>query len=404
MKIIDVRTILLTGPSTNDPFLREARKRRSAAFVEILTDGPLTGLGETYIGYFCPEVVPEVVAFFRPVLIGQGVEDVPELWRRMYHCGNYWCRLGLGAAVLSAIEAALWDLKGKLLGQPVCELLGGARHERLPAYATGGPCNYPKDRLARKIDHYLSLGFNGFKIGVGGFYPDRGFVIEGEPAAAADFEADKLAFVRSHAGPDVRVMIDGHMGNTPGKAWSTEVAIAVAKAAEPFNLFFFEEPLHYTNPTGYAELCRATPVPIAGGECLTTSCEWQSFVEQDCFDIGQPDGAFNGGLSETLRIAAMFAQRGRKIATHSWGSGGAFMQNLHAAFAAPNTCIMEIAPDYAGLHSEVIGDSFRMKDGCVLAPDKPGLGITLTEEVRRRYPFIPGSGEFNSVPGKVLTE
>jgi galactonate dehydratase len=100
----------------------------------------------------------------------------------------------------------------------------------------------------------------------------------------------------------------------------------------------------------------------------------------------------------------MLAERGRKIATHSWGAGAALMQNLHMAFAAPNTCILEIPPDYAGLHSEVVNGSFVLKDGFVLPPDRPGLGIVLTDETRRRYPFVPGSGEFNSVPGKILTE
>src|SRR5688500_16298243 len=105
MKITDVRTTLLTGPSTNNPFLREARKLRSAAFIEVFTEGP-TGIGETYAGYSFPESVPVIVDFFRPILIGQTVDDIPELWRRMYHCGNYWGRVGLGVAVLNGIEAA----------------------------------------------------------------------------------------------------------------------------------------------------------------------------------------------------------------------------------------------------------------------------------------------------------
>lgn len=83
----------------------------------------------------------------------------------MYHCGNFWCRVGLGVMVLNGIEAALWDLRGKLEGKPVYELLGGCQHERLPAYATGGPANYPLDELARKIEFYTSLGFRGVKVG-----------------------------------------------------------------------------------------------------------------------------------------------------------------------------------------------------------------------------------------------
>ena len=113
MKITDVKTVLLTGPCTNDPFLSETRKLRSAAFVEIHTDTEHIGLGETYAGYFAPESVPSMVEFFKPILIGQDVDDVEELWQRMYHCGNFWCRVGLGLSVLNGIEAALWDLKGK---------------------------------------------------------------------------------------------------------------------------------------------------------------------------------------------------------------------------------------------------------------------------------------------------
>ncbi|MSU65220.1 MAG: mandelate racemase/muconate lactonizing enzyme family protein [Opitutus sp.] len=401
MKIIDVRTTLLTGPSTNDPYFQEARKRRSAAFIEVVTaDGPV-GVGETYAGYFCPEAVPAIVEFFRPILIGQTVDDIPELWRRMYHCGNFWCRVGLGAIVLNGIEAALWDLKGKILGEPVHALLGGCRHERLPCYATGGPSNYPKERLAQKMDRYFSLGFRGLKVGAGSRSPEGRYVAR-EAAEAADFEADKLAFMRAHAGPDAWLMLDGHMGNNSVFTWTVDIAIAVARALEPFNLTFLEEPLHYTDPWGYAELCRATSTPIAGGECLTAAYEWRVFAEQDSFDIGQPDASFTGGLGEFIKVSKMMADRGRKIATHAWGAGGSLMQNIHAGFAVPNTCILEVPPEYAGLHSDVIDGGLVIKDGYVLPPDRPGLGIVLTDEIRRRYPFVPGSGEFNSVPGKVL--
>lgn len=404
MKITDVRTVLLTGPCTNDPYIREVRKLRSAAFIEILTDGQHTGLGETYAGYFCPETVPAIVEFFKPILVGQNVDDIPELWRRMYQCGNFWCRVGLGTTVLNGLEAALWDLKGKLLGQPVHALLGGCRHARLPCYATGGPSNYPPEKLAQKMDHYFSLGFRGLKVGAGSHSPEKGWYMPQAAAEAADFEAEKLTFMRKHAGPDAWLMMDAHMGNSPGTTWSLEVATAVAKALEPFNLFFFEEPLHYTDPWGYAELCRATSTPIAGGECLTAMYEWRVFAAQDSFDIGQPDASFTGGIGEFMNVAKMMADRGRKVATHAWGAGGSFMQNLHAGFAAPNTCILEIAPDYAGLHAEVIDGGFVMKDGYALPPDRPGLGIVLTEDTRRRYPFKPGSGEFNSVPGKILRD
>ncbi len=404
MKITDVRTTLLTGPCTNDRFLREARARRSAAFIEILTDTEHTGIGETYAGYSFPEAVPEIVAFFRPILIGQNVDNIAELWARMYLCGNFWCRVGLGAAVLNGVEAALWDLKGKLLGLPVYELLGGRKYDRLLCYATGGPSNYPHEKLAQKMDYYLSLGFRGFKLGVGSFSAETGWYIPRTAAEAAEFEGGKLEFVRRHVGKAVYVMLDGHMGNSPDFTWDVGIATAAARAVEPYDLFFFEEPLHYTDPWGYAELCKATTVPIAGGECLTASYEWRVFSEAGSFDIAQPDASFTGGLGEFLNVAAMYHARGKGIATHAWGAGGSLMQNVHCGFAAPNTKILEIPPDYAGLHTDIINGSFVMRDGYVLPPDRPGLGIVLTDEIKNRYPFVPGSGEFNSVPGKILTD
>ena len=186
--------------------------------------------------------------------------------------------------------------------------------------------------------------------------------------------------------------------------WGLETATAVLQALEPFGLVFFEEPLHYTDPQGYAELCQKTTVPVAGGECLTGTCEWRTFIEMDCFDIGQPDASFTGGLSTVVEVAAMLAARNRAIATHAWGAGGSLMQNVHVAFACPNTTIVEVPPDYGPLHGEIIGESFQMRDGFVLPPETPGLGIVLTEETKSRFPFIPGSGEFNSVPGKDLAE
>ena len=402
MKITDVRTVLLTGPCTDDPFLSEARRRRSAAFIEIHTDTELMGLGETYAGYFCPEMVPEVVDFYKPILIGQTIDNIHQLWARMYHCGNFWGRVGLGPIVLSGIEAALWDLKGKALGLPVYELLGGLKHEQLPCYATGGPSNYPIERLKAKVDFYQSLGFRAVKIATGAYPRAEGPA--GSPQQIADFEAAKLAALRAHSGPDLKIALDGHMGNNPGQTWDLPTALTVCRAIEPYDLLFFEEPLHYTDPWGYAELRRATPIPIAGGECLTTMYEWRVFAEQDSFDIGQPDAAFTGGLGEFMRVAALLAGKGRQIATHSWAAGGGFMQNLHCGFAAENTTVLEIAPAYGPLHREIIGDSFRMVDGQVLPPDCVGLGITLSEATKARFPFVPGSGEFNSVPGKVLVD
>lgn len=419
MKITDVKTVLLTGPCTDDPYLSELRKVRSAAFIRIETDTELIGVGETYAGYFFPEGVPPIVDFFKPILIGCNVDDIPALWQRMYHAGNFWCRVGLGAIVLAGIEAALWDLRGKELKLPVYKILndkwwgefpkasvrtnGSMGNIGLPCYATGGPSNYPFDKLYQKVEFYCAEGFKGVKLGAGAFSIEDGLMINSDPSAAADHEAKKAEFIRTQFGDGLWLMIDGHMGNSNEVTWGLETAIAVAKALEPYNLFFLEEPLHYTRPDWYALLCQETDTPIAGGECLTAVCEWQAFIDQQCFNIGQPDASFTSGLDQFMQVAALLAQSGRRIATHAWGAGGSLMQNIHAGFACPNTAILEFAPAYGPLHREVIGENLQIKQGHLLPPEKPGLGIELTDKTIQKFPFKPGTGEFNSVPGKILT-
>jgi L-alanine-DL-glutamate epimerase-like enolase superfamily enzyme len=176
------------------------------------------------------------------------------------------------------------------------------------------------------------------------------------------------------------------------------------EAVAPYGLFFFEEPLHYTDLEGYVALCAATDVPIAGGECLTAGCEWEVFALRDAFDVGQPDAAWSGGMGEFVRVSHLLERRGRRVVTHCAGAGGAFMQNLHAGFACGNTAALEILPALRPLHTEIMAEPFQMEDGMALPPELPGLGLVLREETRARYPFVPGSGEFNSVPGKVMEE
>ena len=410
MRITDVRTILLTGPSTNDPFIVECREIRSAAFIEIHTDTELMGLGETYAGYFCPELTPVIVEYFKPVLIGKDPDDIEGLWRDMYACENFWCRNGVGLITLTGIEAALWDLKGKAYNMPVYELLGGRKHDRIYSYASGGPSNYPIDKLFGKIEFYASLGYSCIKLGAGEYYKGATGVADGytkdslDPQEVVEIECNKMLSVRERFGNEFGFAIDGHMNNPggPSGTWPLETAKAVLKALEPFNLTFFEEPLHYNFASDYAELCRSTSLTVAGGECLAGAHEWKLYVDMDCFDMGQPDAAFVGGLGEFMKIAALLAAKGRKFATHSWAAGCGFMQNIHAAFAAENASILEIAADYGPLHSEIIGGNYIMKDGYVYPPEAPGLGVVLTEKTKEKFPFVPGSGEFNNVPGKTL--
>ena len=403
MKITDVQCVLLTGPSGNDPFLQCARKRRSAAFIEIHTDSGLTGIGETYLGYHFPEVVPEVVEFFKPILVGLKGEQINPraLWARMYHCANFWARNGIGVIVLAGIEGALWDLKGKMEGVPVYELLGGRVHDKLPCYATGAISNYPWSELKRKINKYREAGFFAFKTGVGYYEAATQTSFESSDIRAwIDLECEKLEAIRQHAGKDFLVCLDGHMSNRglDTAAWDVAAAKMVFKALEPYNLFFFEEPLHYNDLEGYSELCRSVSIPVAGGECLNTREEFTRYAEARALDIAQPDASWMG-MSAFLDVARLFALRNKRVATHAWSSGVGVMENIHAAFATPNIAILELPPLAGALHTEIWTDGYRFEKGYILPPQAPGLGVRLTDETKNKFPFVRGSGEWNTVPG-----
>jgi L-alanine-DL-glutamate epimerase-like enolase superfamily enzyme len=405
MQITDMKTILLTGPSGNDPYLQPLRKLRSAALIEIHTDTELVGIGETYLGYHVPELIPNIVEFFQPILVGLNEREIEprRLWERMYRCANFWARTGLGVNVLAGIEGALWDLRGKMAGLPVHELLGGKLHDRLFCYATGNDSNYPWPDLFAKLDLYREAGFRAAKVGAGWFNMKTAESFSAPGIQAwVDMETEKLEAIREHVGKEFQVSLDGHMSNTGEtitRTWDVGIAKAVLRALEPFDLLFFEEPLHSNDLSGYAELCASTSVPIAGGECLSTREEFLYFAERNAFDIAQPDAACIG-IGAFIDVARMFAAKGKRIATHAWASGAGVMENIHAAFATPNVEILEIPPLAGPLHTEIYSEGYRFQDGYILPPDVPGLGVRLTDAVKDRFPFVRGSGEWNPVPGK----
>lgn len=420
MKITEIRSTLLTGPCTDDPWLSAFKQSRTAAFIEVVTDVGDIGVGETYLGYFFPEAVAPVVDYIRPILTAPTFTDaeqidVPALTARMRTCIAYWGRTGLGAGVLAGVEAALWDLKGRLLGLPAHVLLRaevrspaddrtepGEPAEALPCYATGGPSPWPVSDLLAKADFYLGLGFRALKVSSGYIEQATRAELTITPDQAADAEADKLSRLRQHLGPDVGIMLDGHMGHREGVGrWDVAVASRVLSAVHPYDVEFFEEPLPYDDLNAYARLTSEVAVPVAGGEQLASYGEFELLAERRALTVAQPDAAWLGP-GDFVRVARRFAALGCRVAPHAWGAGGAVMQNVHAAFASPAVQTVELPPAAGPLHRELWGDNLVVVDGQVRRPDAPGFGVRLTDDLRSRYPFRPGAEEFSSVPGKLM--
>lgn len=413
MKITRIRTLLSTAPQ-EDAFMT-ARTRRSAAFILIETDTELTGLGETYAGYFVPEMVPGVVEFYAPILEGRSPLEIDVLMRRMFLAGKFWARVGLGSIVLSGIESALLDLKGKALGVPVYELLGGRCHETLPCYATGGPTPHDWGELEGKVAHYLSLGFQSVKLGAGSYRPGHPFLGSRTPQEARDVEVCKVEMLRQRFGKSFELNLDAHMDNLDeqSQVWNVATAQYVLRALEPYGIGFFEEALPYTDMRAYATLRESTTIPVAGGECLTSLEEWRDWLVHRPFALAQLDASFMGGITSFIKIARLCELQGVAVATHAWSATPGVAANLHAAFACRNTAVLEMGaynPSRPALNTHMKAPLLTdlwveppvLENGRLRLAPTPGLGVRLPEGFLERYPFEPGSGEFNSVEGKIL--
>jgi L-alanine-DL-glutamate epimerase-like enolase superfamily enzyme len=408
VRVTAVRTVLVTAPWTGDPFWQPGEVfERTAALVVVETDEGLVGVGETIMGYFCADTVPPIVDYYGGLLIGLGLDPrQPEAcFRELYQRSLWWGRVGLGLSVLSGVEMALWDVAGKAVGRPVHELLGGPAHDRLPLYASGGTGSWPLQRTIDQARRYSSLGFRGLKIGTGfegrpgGFTtapgdPPYGTWYGGSTAVRVADEREKFGALREALGPEVELATDCHAVQVR-EPWSRRTALDLAKALEPFDLLFMEEPLRYDDPAGYAELRAATRVPIAGGECLTGIDEFSRFIDAGAFDYVQPDATHVGGVAVTREVARFAEARHVGLIVHTGGAvGPGFMANLHVAFASPNARFVEyaLAPD--NVRQRLLSEPIRLVDGFVERPSAPGLGITLDPAFVEGHPYRPGALEY----------
>ena len=225
------------------------------------------------MGYFHADVVPPLIDYHARLLIDLRLDPTrPEAaFRELYQRSLWWGRTGLGLSVLGGLEMALWDIAGKAAGRPVHELLGGPAHDRLPLYASGGTGTWPIDRTVDQARRYVDLGFRGLKLGTGidgrpGGYttapgdPPYGTWYAGTTAQRIADERAKFGALREALGPDIELATDVHAVQVR-EPWSRATALDLAHALEAFDLLFFEEPLRYDDPDGYAELRRRRACP-----------------------------------------------------------------------------------------------------------------------------------------------
>lgn len=399
MKITAVRTHLLTTRWVDDPAFPQSP--HSTAIVRLETDSGLDGLGEATWGYFAPDAVPALVAYFEPVLLGRDPLALARTARALVDDSVWWARSGAGKSVISALEMALWDLQGKALGVPVYQLLGGAVRDRIPVYASGGPSLWPLDETVRKVGFYAERGYRATKLSTGLYRlppPASGHQqrLQLEPlpfAAKLEHLHDLFTRLRREFGAAMDLAIDGHQGGVPHPIPVSEAA-AIADTLGPFRLRFYEEPLAYTNLDGYSELRARSPIPIAGGESLCGLDQFHPLISRHGVNLIQPDVGFAGGIGETLRIIHHAEGFNLGTAIHTGASmGPSLAASWHLAAACGSVDWLEHVLAAKTIQDAILLDPFTVREGTVGLPTAPGLGVRLTPEIEARFAFTRNSGE-----------
>ncbi len=375
MQITRVEAVALTTPYGSAGAQTSAR---SAVFVEVEVADGTVGVGETYLGVYMPELAIEAIKFFEPFLVGRDSTNIAKCWSDCQWISSYVGRTGPTVMALSAIECALWDILGKRLGVPVHTILGGAVHDRIPLYASGGVPTFTLAQLVSHAKEVVRDGYLGFKM--------RANPIAYQPAVATE----RVAAVREALGPDRLLAVDAVQNFNP-QPWSVKQALDLLDQLAPYHLAWAEELLPPFDPEPYAELRTRSKVHISGGEGITTSAAFAQWLRAGAFDIAQPDATIVGGIGEARRVCELAAAQHVRVAMHVWGSGPTMMANYHLGFTQPNCFILERPLMRNPLEVETLVEPLKITDGYILPPTAPGLGVELSAAVKARYPYRRGS-------------
>lgn len=354
---------------------------RNWIFVKVLTDDPgLIGWGEASLEWKTRAVVG-AVEDFEPMVVDEDPLQIEHLYQKMYR-QSFW-RLGvIGMSALSAIEQALWDIKGKYMGQPVYELLGGKVREKVRMYTHlgGGKMDavYETFEIGPLIDYareVISDGYSAIKV----VFVPYSRPLEGIPKVKK--MARLMEKLRLAVGDEIDIMIDFHGRTYPA------MAIQYIHAIEEFSPYFCEEPVPPENEDALLEVRKKVNVPIAAGERLVGRHQFRRIFEKRACHVIQPDLCHCGGLFEARKIAAMAETYNMGVAPHNPLGPVANAVALHFALATPNFVIQEDMLQDVPWRWDVVESDLTTEEGYWLPSDKPGLGIEVNEKEAKKHPF-----------------
>ena len=352
MKITDVECLILD---------------KTFPFVRVYTDDGLVGIGECFRRQ--PVLVKAIVEeILKPVLIGKDPIETGVRFQEMARASSAVELGGLIWCAIAGLDIALWDLKGKALGQPIHKLLGGKVRDKIQMYASSMDRNLTPLEEARRAASFVEQGYSGYKLHS---------ALPGAIDHPSDETVDTVREVRAAVGDDIDILVDVN------GAFSVHHAIEIGKALEDLGVFHFEEPRPHWDLDGLAQVADALTMPVASGEMIFTHVEYRDLIVRGSVDIIQPDIVKVPGFTEAQKIAVLAETFGKPITVHNTQPTISAVAHLH--FCAAYS-IVPYAQEYnierTSIRDErpVLKEPLVVKDGYLDVPDGPGLGIELDEE------------------------
>lgn len=370
MKIdnIEVVNLRFLYPSTEG--LRSpsgASTGRVSSLVRIWTDTGMTGLGSVYSH---PDLVRIIVEdHLRDMLVGEDPFEVERLWDVCYGLTRWYGRKGVAMSAIGGIDVALWDIRGKITGKPIYQLLGGKRNS-VPAYASGLTWRDDPHTLAEESRRHIAKGFRSMKMRIGQNH---------------EYDSTALRVVRDAIGSHNRLMADANA------RYSLEQAQQMVPHLQALGVFWLEEPFLPEDVQNYLKFHPSASISLAAGENEFGLQGFRELIEQRLVDIVQPDCSRAGGITECRRIGQLAQTHGLRVATHTWSDAVALVANMHLIASLDNGLTVEIDQTGNGLIDQLLSEPLQLVDGEVMLPSSPGLGIELDENAVERYAVPKGA-------------
>jgi len=386
MKITDIECHILVVPALQKDLTSSSQ---DDLVVIVRTDEGIFGVGETDTGPWLAKAAIEapgshtMALGIKDLLIGMDPFDTSAIWEKAYTYTAMSGRRGAVICAMGAIDMALWDIKGKALGLPVYKLLGGSPKEYITPYASllpnGNSIQEYRESLVDWAIKAKQFGFRAAKLEclLGGPYYHGG--IQGTDEDLTEI----VTACREAVGFDFDLMVD------VAYLWRDAAScLRTIRKWEDLDIYFLETPLWIDNLDGYARLARESHIRIAAGEWQNTRFEFMDLMDKGMIDVAQPDIGRVGGLTEALRVAHLAQDRGKLIVPHCWKTGIGIAATAHLAASIPNCPFIEFLPAKlceSALRRELVADPLIMKEGRLMLPDKPGLGVELNLDAMEKY-------------------